>query len=264
MKKILSLFLTVLISASFTPIFNLNVVHATEPSAKQTEYFVTPSTVDSRNKEGKYFILNEDGSYGGSYNQFEYGKGAPYNGEHDVENSEYFITDDYYNLPSTEERTLIPHFSPYQQTMQDSSGIACLLMVLNYMGYDVKNEYSEINLVKEYEKVNNRKIYERGTSPDGLKKLVDSLDLGWEISTDSLTVASKANCRISFETALSEGKFIFVRWQAPRDFGWKVLIGYDDMGDVLSDTTKQMRDYVNDDVIILAEPYDGSDHIQDG
>ena len=119
MKKILSLFLTVLISASFTPIFNLNVVHATEPSAKQTEYFVTPSTVDSRNKEGRYFILNENGSYGGSYNQFEYGKGAPYNGEYDVENSEYFITDDYYNLPSTEERTLIPHFSPYQQTLND-------------------------------------------------------------------------------------------------------------------------------------------------
>ena len=84
-----------------------------------------------------HMILNKDQSYGGSLSEKKYGKGAPLNGEYDVENSPYYVVNnDFYNMPSTKERTIFPRFSSYQQTMQDSSGLACLMMILNYMGED--------------------------------------------------------------------------------------------------------------------------------
>lgn len=235
--------------------------------AAEAQKFTPNATVDPRNKSGKYFILNQDGSYGGSYNQLQYGTGAPLNGAYDVENSEYFITDDYFNLPSTEERTLFPNFSPYQQTMEDTSGIACVLMVLNYLGYDVKGEYSEVELLKKYEKVNDKKVYGKGTTPVGLKKLVDSLNLGFDVQTSvtgELDFKDKEYARKIIEEYLADGKFLLVRWQSPMDFGWKVVIGYDDMGQVLNCMTNEMRDFVNDDMLIFAEPNDGYDHFQDG
>ena len=154
MKRIISLLLI------FILVLGVFAQAGTKPAqAAEASKFTPNAAVDSRNKPGKYFILNGDGSYGGSYNELLYGAGAPLNGAYDVENSEYFKTDDYFNLPSTEERTLFPNFSPYQQTMQDTSGIACVLMILNYLGYDVKDTYSEMELLKKYEKVNDKEVY---------------------------------------------------------------------------------------------------------
>ena len=232
--------------------------------AAETQKFTPNATVDPRNRPGNYFILNRDGSYGGSYNELLYGTGAPLNGEYDVENSLYFTTDDYFNMTSTEERTIFPKFSPYQQTMADTSGIACVLMVLNYLGYDVKNTYSEIELLKKYEKVNDKTVYGKGTTPVGLKKLVDSLNLGFDVQAMGIDFSDKEYTRKDLEQFLADGKFLLVRWQSPTDFGWKVVIGYDDMGDVLNCESKEMRDYVNDDVMIFAEPNDCYDHFQDG
>ena len=102
----------------------------------------------------KHLLLNDDGSYGGSYNESLYGKGAPKNGEFDLPNSPYFIAQDFYNMPSTNEDyplTLLPNFKPYQQTMANSSAFASLVMVFNYFGLDVKNAYSEILLYQKYQ-----------------------------------------------------------------------------------------------------------------
>jgi len=232
--------------------------------AAEASKFTPNATVDPRNKQGKYFILNRDGSYGGSYNELLYGTGAPLNGEYDVEDSEYFRTDDYFNMSSTEERTIFPNFSPYQQTMQDTSGIACVLMILNYLGYDVKDTYSELELLKKYEKVNDKEVYGKGTTPVGLKKLINSLDLGFDVQTTDVEFSDKEYARKFIEKFLADGKFLLVRWQSPTDFGWKVVIGYDDMGDVLNCMTNEMRDFVNDDMLIFAEPNDCHDHFQDG
>lgn len=263
MKRLISILTVFVTCLCLMPTVNNTNVYA-EINSNSSQYFITPSTRDARNKQGKYFILNKDGSYGGSYNEIEYGTGAPLNGEYDVENSEYFIADDYYNKTSTEERTIIPKFSPYQQTMEDSSGIASVLMVLNYMGYDVKGEYSEVNLVKKYEQVNKTTVYGNGTNPQGLKNLVDSLNLGWEASISGLSVSSIVDAISAIENCIKDGKFVLVRWQAPKDFGWKVIIGYDRMGMVLDNVTKQMYETVNDDMLIFAEPNDCSDHYQDG
>ena len=259
MKRMISLLLVFVFALGIFAQADCKTVQATEAPK-----FTPNATVDPRNKPGKYFILNQDGSYGGSYNELEYGTGAPLNGAYDVENSEYFITDDYFNLPSTEELTLFPNFSPYQQTMEDTSGIACVLMVLNYLGYDVKNEYSEMELLKKYEKVNDKTVYGKGTTAAGIKKLLKSLDLGFDVQTSDLKVSDKDSARTVIEECLAEGKFLLVRWQSPTDFGWKVVIGYDDMGEVLNCLTNEMRDFVNDDMLIFAEPNDRYDHFQDG
>ncbi len=56
-----------------------------------------------------------------------------------------------------------------------------------------------------------------------------------------------------FETLLKEGTPVMVAWN---DWGghWQVVIGYDTMG---TETTQ-------DDVLIVADPYDTTDHNQDG
>ena len=163
--------------------------------AAEAEKFTPNAKVDPRNNPGQYFILNQDGSYGGSYNELLYGPGAPLNGAHDVKDSQYFTTDDYFNMSSTEERTIFPNFSPYQQTIQDTSGIACVLMVLNYLGYDVKNTYSEIELLKKYEKENDKEVYGKGTTPVGLKRLVQSLNLGFDVQTTDIDFSDKEYTR---------------------------------------------------------------------
>ena len=131
MNKLISIIVAVAIVVAMIPV----AIFLINNNEEEAPYLAT-----------KHLILNSDGSYGGSYNEALYGKGAPLNGEYDVENSDYYFNGDYYNMKSSSERKIFTKFSPYQQTMQDTSGIACIMMVLNYLGYDL-NTYSEIALV---------------------------------------------------------------------------------------------------------------------
>lgn len=288
MKKIISLVMACLSFSCLLPTANSKTAVALEANpvplsapvtttaTENTESgFITPSVSDPRNEDGKHFILNEDGSYGGSLFDLKYGKGAPLNGELDIENSPYYLVNDFYNMPSTEYRTLYPHFSPYQQTMQDSSGLACLLMVLNYLGEDVKTQYSELALVEKYEEVNDTIVYGNGTTVSGLINLVNSLNLGYTATKEGFTGASNPDSSTGrtenlkrFKTfingCLEEGKFVLIRWQAPKDYGWKLVIGYDDVGMVRNTMTDEVVSATSEDVLIMAEPYDVSDHCQDG
>jgi len=216
-------------------------------------------------------ILNADGSFGGSLDEALYGKGAPKSGEYNVENSDYYtVNNDYYNMSSTEERILFPHFATYQQTMQDSSGLACLLMVLNYAGKDVTRKYTELELLKKYEEVNGTTVYGNGTTEEGLMALVDALGLGYTTDNTSLEISSPSDSfsqlkmRQFFKDCIEDGKFVFVRYQSPNGYGWKLVVGYDTLGTVKNTATGNVSDTFGDDVIIFADPNDGFDHRQDG
>ncbi len=215
-----------------------------------------------------HLILNSDGSYGGSLDEKLYGKGAPLNGEYDVKNSDYYtVNNDYYNMSSTEERVIFPKFASYQQTMKDSSGLACLLMVLNYMGEDVKEKYTELALMKKYEEVTYEEVLDYGTSDFGLVSLIDSLGLGYTAQYQEFGEHhpnSKDSMKEFFTQAIKDGKFVFVRYQSPVGYKWKVVIGYDTLGKVTSALNTTGLDAINDDVMIFADPYDGFDHCQDG
>ena len=216
-------------------------------------------------------IANADGSYGGSMDKALYGEGAPLNGQYDVKNSAYYtVNNDYYNMVSTVERVIFPHFKSYQQTMQDSSGLACILMILNYMGQDVQTKYTELELLKKYEEVNGATVYGNGTTEEGLVKLVNSLDLGYTASNSSFRFsgsgesARQKDTKAFFQNAVKQGKFVLVRYQSPVGHGWKLVVGYDTLGDIQNTVTEEHADAFGDDVVIFAEPYDGADHYQDG
>ena len=198
----------------------------------------------------------------------QYGEGAPLNGAYNVENSPYYVvTNDFFNMPSTQERLIFPQFKTYQQTMQDTSGLACLLMVLDYMGQDVENQYSELALLEKYEQLNGVEVYNNGTTEEGLIKLIDSLNLGYTATNEDPAASegfTSAEMKTFFLDAISQGKFVLVRYQSPVGYGWKVVIGYDDLGEVTDTTTGKQTTTDGDDVIIFAEPYDGADHCQDG
>ena len=259
MKHIRKIFICLLI----LPLIIITFTVFATPSVvveNEVEYFTPSDSYDSRNEDGKYLILNKDGSYGGSYHELKYGEGAPLNGMYDQKDTEYYMINDYYNMESDIYRSLFPKFSPYQQTMADTSGIASVLMVLNYLGEDV-NKYSEYELMKKYEEINNVKIYGNGTTSAGLAKLINSLNLGYKV--DSSDYKNPGTTRAVNEpgfvnwmkSQVDDGKFVLMRYTSKDGFNWQVVIGYDTMG---TDTN------YNDDIIIFANPKDGSDHFQDG
>ena len=210
-----------------------------------------------------HMILNKDRSYGGSASEEMYGKGAPKNGEYDVEDSAYYtVNNDYYNMPSTEERIILPHFASYQQTMQDSSGLACMVMALNYMG----KKYSELELLERYEAITGTQVYGKGATETGLMKLFNSLGLDATISDQDPNYRAFSEDTVAqfFMDSLKAGKLILVRYTSPVGYEWKLVIGYDNLGNVKNTQTQQEFNSFGDDVIIFAEPHDGYDHRQDG
>ena len=262
-KKLLAFLLAVCFLMSLTAACSANDTPKSSdpesPTSAEGEVYLPKDT---------HLLRNSNGSYGGSLNEEKYGPGAPMNGRYDVEDSAYYtVNNDYYNMTSTNNRLIFPGFASYQQTMQDSSGIACLLMVLNYMGKDVAKEYTELALVKKYEEVNQTQVYGNGTTEEGLIKLVNSLDLGIETShrlAQYLGGFTKESTKNFLRDSLQAGKFVLVRYQSPVGYGWKVVIGYDTQGNVTNTNTLQESDAFGEDVVIFAEPYDGFDHYQDG
>jgi len=233
------------------PIPNMPTTNPTVPANKQNP----PASL----------ILNADGSYGGTLDKTLYGEGAPKNGRYDVANSAYYtINNDYYNMSSTTERIIFPKFKSYQQTMQDSSGLACILMILNYMGKDTQNTFTELELVKKYEEINNTTVYGNGTTEEGLVNLVNNLGVGFTATNTGSTPSSTTDTKKFFANAIKDGKFVLVRYQSPVGNGWKLVVGYDTQGNIQSTLTGEYSDHYGDDVVIFAEPFDGGDHCQDG
>ncbi|MCM1042699.1 MAG: C39 family peptidase [Corallococcus sp.] len=215
----------------------------------------------------KHLITDAQGNFGGTLDETLYGKGAPENGEFDVRNSEYWRVNDYYNMTSTSERTVVPHFQPYQQTMKDSSGLACALMIMNHDGLDVQNTYTEKALVEKYEQLNETTVYGKGTTSDGLKKLFK--DYGYVARNAAFTEKgeSQAEYILNFNNWLKDnldnGFFVLVRWEDGVDNGWRIIIGIDTMGVATGDITDDGV-WPRSAVLIMANPNDCADHYQDG
>ena len=248
MKKLLSWLCVVAVSFSLTAF-----IAPTQVSAE--EVVLTTNAVTAPES----LILNSDGSYGGSINEALYGKGAPKNGEFDVPNSQYFLENDFYNMNSTDEEyplLLLPKFKSYQQTMQDSSAFACLVMVLNDLGYDITGDYSELSLLNKYQTQFDTVVYNNGLSvtDENLKKFIDGLNLGFDSESHKIQNVGAVSIKNEVIKNLKAGNYILVRYMSANNFQWKVIIGWDEMG----------TEEVLDDVIIFADPFDSTDHYQTG
>lgn len=155
----------------------------------------------------------------------------------------YYTHPDFYNMTSTGERIILPHYPTYQQTTEYSCGPAAALTVLNYFG---NHDFDEAALIKRM-----KTKPEVGTSLSNMVKFFK--EIGWEVQS-----TSKPMDEVEFQkfvvTNLKQGKPILVE---NVEFGghWRVIIGIDEIG---------TPDDLYDDVLIFADPYDTSDHKQDG
>ncbi|MCL2108950.1 MAG: C39 family peptidase [Oscillospiraceae bacterium] len=163
----------------------------------------------------------------------------------DVQSSPYYASPDFYNMRSGGSLIILEKFKTFQQTTEVTCGPACLVMLFEYYGM--------------YEGQGDREWYELRENKDRpetmLKDLINILESegGWEIySTYDLQDATQVPPDLIIN-ALKDGKPIII---GDDDWGghWRIIIGYDDMGD----------DFEGNDVLILADPYDTSDHNQDG
>lgn len=161
-------------------------------------------------------------------------------------NSKYYVIHDFYNAKSGDGLSIIPEFETYQQTTEYTCGTACALMVLNHYGV---TDYNEMVLA-EMAKTDT----EKGTSVEGLASLFEQL--GFTVEAHGATEPHFESIE-AFEAYLVDkidrGIPVMVDWV---DWcgHWQVVIGFDTCGTESPD----------DDVLIVADPYDVTDHCQDG
>ena len=120
-------------------------------------------------------------------------------------------------------------------------------MVLHWYGTDEEYDELEIGKLAGIDT-------EKGTSVEGMANFFESI--GWEVEFHAGTAyffESIEEAESWLLAQLDEGKPVMVDWE---DWAghWQVVIGLDTCG----------TDDPYDDVLILADPYDITDHYQDG
>ena len=166
----------------------------------------------------------------------------------DHEDSPYFYHADFYNAKSENGLYILPQFKTIQQTSWWSCGVSCTEMVLNYFG--VRGDWNEERLAGLREDHEDLHI---GTCLDQIIDMFEAVG-GFELETTYDYKDNPDAITMSFiREHIESGTPILVGWN---DWGghWQVIIGYDTMG----------TEYEGDDVIIVADPFDTTDHNQDG
>lgn len=177
--------------------------------------------------------------------------------EGDVKRSPYYASPDYYNGNVSKTLHLIKRFKTYQQTSERSCGAACTLMTLAWFGEDVSEDDLDKEMdIRYYDNPHEDGSY--GASTQAIAKAFT--DRGYQVSTSADTQDAEGS---SFSDEALFAKYVIscidngqpilmesVEWGGH----WMVLIGYDDMGTPI----------YNDDVLVFADPYDTTDHNQDG
>lgn len=166
----------------------------------------------------------------------------------DHQGSPYFSNLDFYNMESNETLTILPHFKTIQQSSEWSCGVTSALMTLEW--YGLRGDYTEETLAQ---------LRPNGLTPGAtsLSQLIAIFDgVGGFDCYSAIDAGEDVYDIFTFDfiqKTLAAGNPILIGWN---DWGghWQVIIGYDTLG---TETTQ-------DDVIIVADPYDTTDHNQDG
>lgn len=159
----------------------------------------------------------------------------------------YYPAVDFYKMKSTETLTILPEFRTFQQTSNDTCGQACALMVLDY--YNKRGDWNEETL--RALPVDHSDIHS-GTC---LEQMVETFQKvgGFQVESSADLKGSPID-ETMIQMYLADGVPVIIGW-ADRGGHWQVIIGYDNMG---------TPDNLWDDVVILADPADDTDHNQDG
>ena len=164
----------------------------------------------------------------------------------DHPDTRYYTINDFYNMKSGRGLHILPRFSTYQQTTEYSCGAASALMVLEWFG---EREYDEPEICRLAGTDTSR-----GTSVEGLEDFFTAI--GWEADAHGDTkprFESIEECEAFLIGTIDEGVPVMVDW-VDWSGHWMVVIGIDVCG----------NDDPYDDVLIMADPYDVTDHYQDG
>lgn len=168
--------------------------------------------------------------------------------EGDHGDSPYFYDVDFYNAQSTDTLSILPKFQTIQQTSWWSCGVSSTEMVLNY--YGKRGDWNEQSLAELREDHSDQHI---GTCLDQIIDMFEGVG-GFELESTYDYIDDLDAVDLTFiREHIQAGVPIIVGWN---DWGghWQVIIGYDTMG----------TDYEGDDVIIVADSFDTTDHDQDG
>ena len=172
--------------------------------------------------------------------------------------SPYFSNLDFYNMTSTDTLTILSNFRTQQQTTEWSCGVTTAIMALDWygkLGSHNEQSLSEFRKTSEY----NAERLPGGSAPSAtsLRQMIDIFEAlgGFDIYS-TFDCEDNVNDVFTLEyirETLASGNPILVGWN---DWGghWQAIIGYDTMG----------TEFESDDVIIVADPYDTTDHNQDG
>ncbi len=220
-------------------------------------------------------------------------EGGPdgYNGRGDNPNSKYYVNPDFYNMESDGQLTILSNFKTYQQTSWYSCGCASALMALYNIGITDYSEQEIADLAKctPDDGTSLEGLYTFFSGVPGIKIVETSYRRDFTeqdlIAADdeNYVEADRGNLPPTFSASseyasdndpntenwvedgkdayfvkwltghLNAGRAIIVEW-GDWDGHWQVIIGYDNNG-----TPK-----VNDDQLILADPFDSTDQWQDG
>jgi hypothetical protein len=167
--------------------------------------------------------------------------------EGDHRDSPYFSSIDPYNMTSTDTLTILPKYKTIQQTSEWSCGVAAALTVIDYFGKLGEND--ELSLSE---------LRPQGSEPSATS-LAEEMAIFEELGGFELTTTlDYENIYEEFHLStildfLKDGVPVLICWN---DWGghWQAIIGYDTMG----------TETESDDVLIVADPYDTTDHNQDG
>ena len=165
--------------------------------------------------------------------------------------SPYFKQLDVFNMKTGGSLTVLSHFETYQQTTEYTCGPAAAYMVERYLTGKTPS-HTELEIA-EIMGTGRAMSSHPGTDVPGMMKYFEHL--GWVVQSSKNSATPKDGSLFGkwVLNRLREGTPIMVE---NIDWGghWRVIIGYDTMG----------TDDPQDDVLLVADPYDTTDHLQDG
>lgn len=192
---------------------------------------------------------------------------AGYERSGDHNNSPYYKNFDFYNMENTDTLKVLTHFQTLQQSTEWSCGLASAAMVMNW--YGMLEDETEISLATQRKE----KDYP-GTLLSDMEDVFTYMndkhkqDWVWFTNKDlddpegeesyigdyCLQAGTMEDWYGLIPYLLENGIPVMIGWD---EWGghWQVIVGYDDMG---------TPEATQDDVLILADPYDTTDHNQDG
>ena len=164
--------------------------------------------------------------------------------------SPYFYNIDFYNAESTGTLSILPRFRTIQQAKNFTCGVVSIQMVLDYFGK--MGDWNEESLKDLCDDHTDEHL---GLCLDQLIQIFNKVG-GFQLETtyDHLDDHYWDLTPQLFQEYIKQGIPVIVGW-IDRGGHWMVVIGYDDMG---------TPDYSYDDVFILADSNDTTDHNADG